>query len=145
MGRYEIDMDENKVVNIKVIGVGGGGGNAVNRMVKCNIKDVEFVAVNSDKPALSKSSATHKILIGEKTTKGMGAGAKPEVGLKAAEESRRCGFFRQYGGNRSAGCCYGRSSRSHRTCRFRRPDVKSLRPIGRQPSRGRGYLPPAPV
>ena len=88
MGRYEIDMDENKVVNIKVIGVGGGGGNAVNRMVKCNIKDVEFVAVNSDKPALSKSSATHKILIGEKTTKGMGAGAKPEVGLKAAEESR---------------------------------------------------------
>ena len=88
MGRYEIDTDDNRVVNIKVIGVGGGGGNAVNRMVKCNIKDVEFVAINSDKPALSKSSATQKILIGEKTTKGMGAGAKPEVGMKAAEESR---------------------------------------------------------
>ena len=46
MGRYEIDVDDNKVVSIKVIGVGGGGGNAVNRMVKCNVKDVEFVAVN---------------------------------------------------------------------------------------------------
>ncbi|MCR5208235.1 MAG: cell division protein FtsZ [Eubacterium sp.] len=88
MGRYEIDTDDKRVVNIKVIGVGGGGGNAVNRMVKCNIKDVEFVAINSDKPALSKSSATQKILIGEKTTKGMGAGAKPEIGAKAAEESR---------------------------------------------------------
>ena len=54
MGRYEIDVDDNKVVSIKVIGVGGGGGNAVNRMVKCNVKDVEFVAVNSDKPALNK-------------------------------------------------------------------------------------------
>lgn len=88
MGRYEIDTDDNKVVTIKVIGVGGGGGNAVNRMVKANIKDVEFVAVNSDKPALNKSAATQKILIGEKVTKGRGAGAKPEVGLKAAEESR---------------------------------------------------------
>lgn len=88
MGRYEIDTDDNKVVSIKVIGVGGGGGNAVNRMVKCGVKDVEFVAINSDKPALDKSSATHKILIGEKATKGRGAGARPEVGLKAAEESK---------------------------------------------------------
>ncbi len=88
MGRYEIDTDDNKVVQIKVIGVGGGGGNAVNRMVRCNIKDVEFVAINSDKPALNKSTATHKILIGEKTTKGRGTGAKPEIGMKAAEESR---------------------------------------------------------
>ena len=88
MGRYEIDTDDNRVVSIKVIGVGGGGGNAVDRMVKCNVKDVEFVAINSDKPALNKSSATQKILIGEKATKGRGAGARPEVGLKAAEESR---------------------------------------------------------
>ena len=88
MGRYEIDTDDSKVVQIKVVGVGGGGGNAVNRMVHCNIQDVEFVAINSDKPALSKSTATHKILIGEKVTKGMGAGAKPEVGAKAAEESK---------------------------------------------------------
>ncbi|MBR2134094.1 MAG: cell division protein FtsZ [Eubacterium sp.] len=88
MGRYEIDTDDSKVVQIKVVGVGGGGGNAVNRMVHCNIQDVEFVAVNSDKPALAKSTATHKILIGEKVTKGMGAGAKPELGFKAAEESK---------------------------------------------------------
>ncbi len=88
MGRYEIDTDDSKVVQIKVVGVGGGGGNAVNRMVHCNIQDVEFVAVNSDKPALAKSTATHKILIGEKATKGMGAGARPEVGTRAAEESR---------------------------------------------------------
>lgn len=88
MGRYEIDTDDSKVVQIKVVGVGGGGGNAVNRMVHCNIQDVEFVAVNSDKPALAKSTATHKILIGEKVTKGMGAGAKPEVGARAAEESK---------------------------------------------------------
>lgn len=88
MGRYEIDTDDSKVVQIKVVGVGGGGGNAVNRMVHCNIQDVEFVAINSDKPALSMSTATHKILIGEKVTKGMGAGAKPEVGAKAAEESK---------------------------------------------------------
>lgn len=88
MGRYEIDTDDTKVVQIKVVGVGGGGGNAVNRMVNSGIKDVEFVAINSDKPALMKSSATHKILIGEKATKGRGAGAKPEVGTRAAEESR---------------------------------------------------------
>ncbi|MCM1433656.1 MAG: cell division protein FtsZ [Clostridiales bacterium] len=88
MGRYEIDTDDTKVVQIKVVGVGGGGGNAVNRMVHCNIQDVEFIAVNSDKPALAKSTATHKILIGEKVTKGMGAGAKPEIGAKAAEESK---------------------------------------------------------
>ena len=88
MGRYGIDTDDSKVVQIKVVGVGGGGGNAVNRMVHCNIQDVEFVAVNSDKPALAKSTATHKILIGEKVTKGMGAGAKPEIGARAAEESK---------------------------------------------------------
>ena len=88
MGRYDIDTDDSKVVQIKVVGVGGGGGNAVNRMVKSNLKDVEFVSINSDKPALDLSQATHKILIGEKVTKGRGAGAKPEIGLRAAEESR---------------------------------------------------------
>ena len=60
MGRYEIDTDDSKVVQIKVVGVGGGGGNAVNRMVHCNIQDVEFVAVNSDKPALSMLSPNGK-------------------------------------------------------------------------------------
>ncbi len=88
MGRYEIDNEDSKVVSIKVVGVGGGGGNAVNGMVRSNIQDVEFIAINSDKPALSKSQASQKILIGEKTTKGRGAGARPEVGKKAADESR---------------------------------------------------------
>lgn len=88
MGRFDIDTDTSRVVQIKVVGVGGGGGNAVNRMVKSNIRDVEFVSINSDKPALDLSEATHKILIGEKITKGRGAGAKPDVGLRAAEESR---------------------------------------------------------
>lgn len=88
MGRFDIDTEDSKVVQIKVVGVGGGGGNAVNRMVKSNIKDVEFVTVNSDKPALDMSQATHKILIGEKVTRGRGAGAKPDIGLRAAEESR---------------------------------------------------------
>lgn len=88
MGHYEIDTEDTKVVSIKVVGVGGGGGNAVNRMVHCNIQDVEFIAVNSDKPALAKSQASQKILIGEKATKGMGAGARPEVGKKAADESK---------------------------------------------------------
>lgn len=85
---FILDEELQNITNIKVIGVGGGGGNAVNRMVHCNIQDVEFVAINSDKPALAKSTATHKILIGEKATKGMGAGAKPEVGARAAEESK---------------------------------------------------------
>mgnify|MGYP000243654499 CR=1 FL=1 len=89
MGRYEIDTEDTKVVSIKVVGVGGGGGNAVNRMVHCNIQDVEFIAINSDKPALAKSQAAQKILIGEKATKGRGAGAKPEVGKKAADEAER--------------------------------------------------------
>ena len=88
MARYEIDTDDNKVVQIKVIGVGGGGGNAVNRMVKCNIQDVEFVAINTDRPALAKSAASHKIEIGEKSYQRSRRGAKPEVGTRAAEESR---------------------------------------------------------
>jgi len=76
------------VVNIKVIGVGGGGNNVVNRMVRSDAKGVEFVAVNTDKQALNVSSAADKIQIGEKLTHGQGAGADPEVGRKAAEESR---------------------------------------------------------
>lgn len=73
---------------IKVIGVGGGGCNAVNRMVKAEIKSAEFVAVNTDKQALMTSLAPTKVQIGEKLTSGLGAGADPNVGAKAAEESR---------------------------------------------------------
>jgi len=74
-------------VNIKVIGVGGGGNNAVNRMVADNVRGVEFIAINTDMQALVHSSVTKKITIGEKITKGHGAGSNPEVGAKAAEES----------------------------------------------------------
>ncbi|MBQ7485658.1 MAG: cell division protein FtsZ [Oscillospiraceae bacterium] len=73
---------------IKVVGVGGGGNNVVNRMVHAGVKGVDFVAVNTDKQVLNASSATYKIQIGEKLTAGKGAGANPEVGRKAAEESR---------------------------------------------------------
>jgi len=86
---FELDMGhDNGVVNIKVVGVGGGGNNVVNRMVRTGIKGVDFIAVNTDKQALSVSSATYKIQIGEKLTNGQGAGANPEVGRKSAEENR---------------------------------------------------------
>lgn len=83
---FEVDMQE--LTNIKVIGCGGGGGNAVNRMIAEGLKNVEFIAVNTDKQALMLSHANIKIQIGEKLTKGLGAGANPEIGKKAAEESR---------------------------------------------------------
>ena len=85
---FEIAADFDSVVQIKVIGVGGGGGNAVNRMIKSEIKGVEFIAINTDKHVLLQSQATHKIQIGEKVTKGQGAGARPEIGQRAAEESK---------------------------------------------------------
>ncbi|MBE6916246.1 MAG: cell division protein FtsZ [Ruminococcaceae bacterium] len=85
---FEIDAERDIVVSIKVIGVGGGGGNAVNRMVQSGVRGVEFIAVNTDRQALRDSNATYKIQIGEKLTKGLGAGSDPEVGRKAAEESR---------------------------------------------------------
>ncbi|MBQ8747233.1 MAG: cell division protein FtsZ [Clostridia bacterium] len=84
---FELDNNSEIGVNIKVIGVGGGGNNAVNRMISSNIRSVEFIAINTDKQSLAKSSATHKIPIGEKITKGHGAGANPEIGARAAEES----------------------------------------------------------
>jgi len=85
---FEIAKDFEDVTQIKVIGVGGGGGNAINRMVSSGVQGVEFIAINTDKQALTYSKATHKIQIGEKITGGRGAGARPEMGLKAAEESR---------------------------------------------------------
>ena len=86
---FGLDMGPESVVNIKVIGVGGGGNNVVNRMVRTGTKGVEFIAVNTDKQALEASSATNKIQIGEKLTNGKGAGADPDVGRKAAEENRK--------------------------------------------------------
>ena len=84
---FELDNNYESGVNIKVIGVGGGGNNAVNRMISDNIRSVEFIAINTDKQVLAQSSATRKIPIGEKITKGHGAGANPEIGARAAEES----------------------------------------------------------
>jgi cell division protein FtsZ len=80
--------DNFEVKTIKVIGVGGGGSNAVNRMIDTNVQGVEFVAVNTDRQALNLSKAKEKIQIGEKITKGLGSGANPEIGRKAAEETR---------------------------------------------------------
>lgn len=84
---FELDEEFESGVNIKVVGVGGGGNNAVNRMISSNVRGVDFIAINTDRQALQKSAATHKIAIGEKVTKGHGAGSNPEVGAKAAEES----------------------------------------------------------
>ena len=86
MAEYNNDVLGTQI--IKVIGVGGGGSNAVNRMIDSKVEGVEFVVVNTDRQALEMSKAPEKIQIGEKITKGMGAGANPEIGRKAAEESR---------------------------------------------------------
>ena len=84
----EFEVEMNTFANIKVFGVGGGGCNAVNRMIQHGLSGVEFVSVNTDRQALYLSRANQKIQIGEKITKGLGAGALPEIGQKAAEESR---------------------------------------------------------
>ena len=84
---FEID-NENDVVQIKVVGVGGGGGNAIDRMIESGVKGADFIAINTDQQALNRSMATEKVTIGDNSTKGKGAGAKPEMGSKAASESR---------------------------------------------------------
>lgn len=84
----EFEMDLEQYAEIKVIGVGGGGNNAVNRMISAGLRGVDFLTVNTDAQALLLSQAPMKIQIGEKLTKGLGAGANPEVGEKAAQESR---------------------------------------------------------
>ncbi len=84
---FEHDDTYESGVNIKVIGVGGGGNNAVNRMITSNIKGVEFVAINTDRQVLRRSDASMQLVIGEKLTNGFGAGANPQIGARAAEES----------------------------------------------------------
>ncbi len=87
--RVEFDFEQvqDSTVKIKVVGVGGGGNNAVNRMISANIRGVEFIAINTDAQALESSCATKKLVIGDKVTHGKGAGANPEVGKRSAEES----------------------------------------------------------
>lgn len=84
----EFDTNIDQLANIKVIGVGGGGNNAVNRMIEHGVQGVDFIAVNTDAQALNLSKAEYRLQIGNKLTRGLGAGANPEVGKKAAEESR---------------------------------------------------------
>ena len=84
----ELEEKSKNLAKIKVIGVGGGGNNAVNRMIAAGVQGVAFLAVNCDAQALLLSKAPNRIQIGEKLTKGLGAGANPEIGEKAAEESR---------------------------------------------------------
>ena len=82
------EMFQERVVKIKVIGVGGAGNNVINRMIEAGVEGVDFVVVNTDKQDLNKSNCKNKVQIGEKLTNGMGAGSKPEIGQKSAEESR---------------------------------------------------------
>ena len=84
---FDFEQEFDSGVSIKVIGVGGGGNNAVNRMISTNIRGVEFIAVNTDSMALDTSCAAKKLVIGDKITRGKGAGANPEVGKRSAEES----------------------------------------------------------
>ncbi|MFD2306569.1 cell division protein FtsZ [Enterococcus termitis] len=86
---FSLDNNINNGAVIKVIGVGGGGGNAVNRMIEENVKGVEFIAANTDVQALKNSNAETVIQLGPKYTRGLGAGSQPEVGQKAAEESEQ--------------------------------------------------------
>ncbi|MEG0980113.1 MAG: cell division protein FtsZ [Oscillospiraceae bacterium] len=88
MSNFEIDNGYDKLVSIKVVGVGGGGGNAVNRMIEAELQGVDFISVNTDAQALKNSKANQKVVIGDKLTKGRGAGGSPEKGQRAAEESR---------------------------------------------------------
>ena len=86
---FEIDDNGlDRLAKIKVVGVGGGGSNAVNRMISLGLEGVEFIAVNTDAQALFNALAPKCMQIGEKLTRGLGAGARPEIGQKAAEESR---------------------------------------------------------
>ena len=84
----DFNLDVGDFAQIKVVGVGGAGNNAVDRMITSGLTGVEYIAVNTDKQALKVSKANKKVQIGEKITKGLGAGANPDIGKKAAEESR---------------------------------------------------------
>lgn len=84
----DLELEAHSFANIKVVGVGGGGSNAVNRMISAGLKGVEFITINTDAQALAMSLSSQKVQIGAKLTKGLGAGGNPEVGEKAAQESR---------------------------------------------------------
>lgn len=85
---FTVELESEYMPVIKVIGVGGGGGNAINRMVSSEVKNVEFIAINTDDHVLRRSKASQTVQIGEKLTRGKGAGSQPEIGRQAAEESK---------------------------------------------------------
>ena len=84
----ELEIENESLANIKVVGVGGGGNNAVNRMIEAGLRSVEFISINTDGQALKRSNSNTKIQIGDKISKGLGAGGNPEIGQKAAEENK---------------------------------------------------------
>ena len=86
--KFTLETEDERTTNIKVVGVGGAGGNAVNRMVEDGVEGVEFIAINTDKQVLNTSKADLTIQIGVKSSQGHGAGGNPEMGMKAAEENR---------------------------------------------------------
>src|SRR5690606_42001390 len=88
MAEFEFEQESAPGARMKVVGVGGGGGNAVNRMIHEDLEGVEFISINTDAQALKQSMSGTKIQIGKKLTRGLGAGARPEVGRAAMEESR---------------------------------------------------------
>ena len=83
----EMHIDTEQAAKIKVFGVGGGGGNAIQNMINSKLEGVSFICANTDVQALARSGAEHKIQLGKELTRGLGAGAKPEIGAGAAEES----------------------------------------------------------
>jgi cell division protein FtsZ len=85
---FELDLEMEQFASLKVVGVGGGGSNAVNRMIAAGLRGVQFISMNTDAQALAQSNAPTKIQLGERLTKGLGAGGNPEIGFKAAEETR---------------------------------------------------------
>jgi cell division protein FtsZ len=85
---FELDIGAQEYARMKVVGVGGAGGNAINRMIDASLSGVEFISVNTDAQALDNSRSVQKIQIGAKLTKGLGAGSNPEIGRKAIEEDR---------------------------------------------------------
>ena len=87
MPMLQFETPADSPANIKVVGIGGAGCNAVNRMIESNLQGISFIAINTDKQNLNKSKAETKVQIGEKLTKGLGAGGNPEIGQKSAEES----------------------------------------------------------
>ena len=120
MANFELDNDYDGVeVTIKVIGVGGGGGNAVNRMIEGGMQGVEFISINTDAQALKNSKASQKIVIGDRLTRGRGAGGVPERGQRLSDDFH-CSRHGRRHRHRSGSCCgTGGKGNEHPDGRYR--------------------------